>query len=111
MEFLLEYWAQWLLGLVSSGVLIYFRKKIKNIERFTIELNAQKAGIVALLRNSLIREHDKHTERGYIPFYASQNIQDMFDAYKNLGGNGAVCKIVEEMKSLPVRKYKRVEKD
>ena len=43
-------------------------------------------------------------ERGEIPIYAQENVQAMYEAYHELGGNGTVTKLVREIMALPTRK-------
>jgi hypothetical protein len=53
-----------------------------------------------LLRVQLIEYHDKYMAQGYIPSYAFQNFCEMYEAYHELGGNGMVTKMNEEIHEL-----------
>lgn len=57
-----------------------------------------------LLRVQLIEYHSKYTTLGYIPSYAYDNFIEMYKAYHNLGGNGMVTKMYDEIKELHLRK-------
>ena len=48
--------------------------------------------------------HGRYVERGEIPIYAQENVQAMYQAYHELGGNGTVTKLVREIMELPTRK-------
>ena len=96
-EFIVKYWVQALFGLIISGLgalFAWLRKKFK-------EQNAVKNGVQCILRNDIIQIHDKHMEREFIPIYALDNVIKMYDAYHELGGNGTVTKLIEELKELP----------
>ncbi len=54
-------------------------------------------------RKDLIHECNKYLERGEIPIYALDNITKMYKAYHNLGGNGTITALVEEIKELPIQ--------
>lgn len=66
--------------------------------------DANSKGTMLLLRVQLIEYHDKYTKRGSIPSYAYQNFCEMYDAYHELGGNGMVTHMFEEIKELNLRK-------
>jgi hypothetical protein len=40
---------------------------------------------------------------GEIPSYAYQNFEEMYEAYHDLGGNGMVKKMYEEIKELHIK--------
>lgn len=63
--------------------------------------DAIKNGVQALLRRELISEYNHYSECGHIPIYGMENVLDMYNAYKALGGNGTAAKLVEALKRLP----------
>lgn len=58
-------------------------------------------GVQTLLRNEIIAKYNRYTEQGYIPIYGMENVLNMYNAYRVLGGNGTVVKLVESLKTLP----------
>ncbi len=64
------------------------------------ERDANSRGTMLLLRVQLIEYHDKYMAQGYIPSYAFQNFCEMYEAYHELGGNGMVTKMNEEIHEL-----------
>ena len=67
------------------------------------DIAANKKGTMLLLRVQLIEYHDKYMERGEIPSYAYENFCEMYDTYRELGGNGMVTKMYEEIKALHIK--------
>ena len=61
-------------------------------------------GMKCLLRLEIIRDCTHYLGKGFVPIYAMENIQDSYDAYHALGGNGTITKMVEELKKLPTGK-------
>lgn len=61
-------------------------------------------GTMLLLRVQLIEYHDKYMELGEIPSYAYDNFNEMYDVYHNLGGNGMVTKMKQEIEELHLKK-------
>lgn len=72
-------------------------------EREEIEKRANRKGTRCLLRQQIIDYYDKYTERGFITSHGYENLKDMTEAYEDLGGNGTVHKMAEELKKLPIK--------
>ena len=98
-DFIVKYWLQFFFGLIIS-VLTYLVNKIRKLH--TRE-KAVENGVQALLRNELIRRYREYETKGEISILDKENIEHMFNEYKNLGGNGTVAKMYEEMLSLPIK--------
>lgn len=79
---------------VLLGYIVYLLKDQKK------ERDANSRGTMLLLRVQLIEYHDKYTALGHIPSYAYQNFCEMYEAYHDLGGNGMVTKMYEEIHEL-----------
>lgn len=94
MEAILDYlsanWVGWFFA-VGGSIIGYIYVKVI----------AVTAGVRALLRKSIIDGYNEAMDRGYCPIYARENIQDMYDQYHALKGNGTVTHLVEEIYNLP----------
>lgn len=56
---------------------------------------------LAVARAMLIRECNHYIVKGYAPFYAVASVNEMYQAYQELGGNGAVTSIYSDFIVLP----------
>ena len=65
--------------------------------------DANSKGTMLLLRVQLIEYHSKYMELKEIPTYAYQNFCEMYQAYHDLGGNGMITKMYEEIQELHLR--------
>ena len=79
------------------GYIVWLLKRQKN------DRDANSRGTMLLLRVQLIVYHDKYMKLGEIPSYAYQNFQEMYDAYHQLGGNGMVTKMKNEIEELHLK--------
>ncbi len=102
-DFIVQYWLQILFGLVCSGML-YILKKIYALRK---RQKAVEQGVQALLRNELIRRYREYEEKGEISIIDMENIEHMFKEYRNLGGNGTVAKMYEDLLELPTKIIKK----
>ena len=64
---------------------------------------AVEEGVQALLRNELMREYREYKIKGEISILDKDNIEAMFKQYQNLGGNGTVKELTEEILKLPTK--------
>lgn len=80
------------------GYIVWLLKKQKK------DRDANSKGTMLLLRIQMIEYHDKYMQLGFVPSYAYQNFSEMYEAYHQLGGNGMVTKMYEEMQELHLKK-------
>lgn len=83
---------------VVLGYIVWLLKSRKK------DQDANGKGTMLLLRVQLIEYHDRYMKEGHIPSYALENFIEMYEAYHDLGGNGMVTKMYEEVLELEVRK-------
>jgi len=90
---------------ILLGYMVWLLKQRKKSE------DANSRGTMLLLRVQLIEYHDRYTALGHIPSYAYENFVEMYEAYHDLGGNGMVTHMYEEVKKLEIRKERGHEDD
>ncbi|MDD6195263.1 MAG: hypothetical protein PUB19_10310 [Lachnospiraceae bacterium] len=86
---------------IVLGYIVWILKKQKN------DRDANSRGTMLLLRVQLIEYHDKYMAQGDIPSYAYQNFMEMYAAYHDLGGNGMVTKMKNEIEELHLKQKER----
>ena len=99
LEFIIKYWLEVLFGLVV-GVLTFLIKKLSTLYK---REKAIENGVQALLRNELIRRYREYETKGEITILDKENIEHLFKEYENLGGNGTVAQMYEEILNLPIK--------
>ena len=80
------------------GYVVWFLKQQKK------DRDANSKGTMMLLRVQLIEYHDKYVEMKEIPSYAYENYVEMYQAYHDLGGNGMVTKMYNEIQELHLQR-------
>lgn len=73
------------------------------------ERDANSRGTMLLLRVQLIEYHDKYMALSYIPSYAYENFCEMYEAYHDMGGNGMITHMYDDIKKLEIRKTAKEE--
>jgi hypothetical protein len=100
------------ISLVSSLVLVVLTFKINKIlnkkdETVTKEKNQSQAiadGVQCLLRDSIVRDFNKYTERGFCPIYAKETIKRAYKAYHALDGNDVATELYNKILEMPEEK-------
>lgn len=90
-----------IVGFIITGVLGYFVGKVKEYKK---KDTRQEEALKCLLRSNITSKCYVYSEMGEIPYYEKENIDKMFEQYKNMGGNSYVDTIVKEINQLPIRK-------
>lgn len=83
------------------GYIVWLLQKQKK------DRDANSKGTMLLLRVQLIAYHEKYTALDYIPPNEYSNFCDMYQAYHDLGGNGMVTKMHEEIEQLHLKTNKK----
>lgn len=99
------------LGIVSAMLVFMLQssmKENKKLKRDKEEAQskhdtAMRNGMVCVLRKHLMDEHEIWTVKGYITSHALENGIAMYRAYKDLGGNGMIDHMEEEIQNLPIK--------
>ena len=106
MEYIISICITVIAGLLLSIIkwLLNENRKLRENEKTKKDTkdNALSDAILCLLRVKLIEYHDKYVQDGHIPAYAYENWSKMFKAYTDLGGNGLVKGLNEEIEQLPI---------
>ena len=82
---------------ILLGYIVWLLKNQKK------DRDANSKGTMLLLRVQLIEYHAKYMRLGYIPSYAYQTFCEMYEAYHELGGNGMVTKMKQEIDELHLK--------
>ena len=84
-----------------TGIICYFRGKFQGYKNRDTR---QEEALKCLLRSSITSKYYVYSELKEIPYYEKENIDRMFEQYKNMGGNSYVDTIVREINQLPTKK-------
>lgn len=103
-EYILKYWLDWCYGAICAvltGVFAFVGKKYHNMQK---KQCATELGVQALLRAQIIHLYNKYIEIGSVPIYERENIDQLYQQYHNLGGNGVIHDLIERLNELPTPK-------
>ena len=82
--------------LASSGLWAFLGKKLDRN-------NSERELLVGIGHIELVFFGMQYIERGWITRDEYETMQDLYEPYVNLGGNGSGTKIMKELEKLPIR--------
>ena len=96
-EIIINYWLEFILTIISGACIAVMKSQHKKVKALMV-------GTQALLRAELIRSGEKYIERGFVPIYAKDAFDKAYISYHNLGGNGTMTELHEQVMNLPTQK-------
>lgn len=93
MDYIIKYWLEILMTAVTTGV-VYVFKQYLNL----------KKGMRALLKNEIVRIYEIYTPLGYCPSYMKENLNDIYNSYHGLHGDGMATSMYNDILKLPNKK-------
>lgn len=103
MENILQIIINYLVPLILGAVIGVVSTKFKKNKKKDLAI---EEGVQALLRNELVRRYREYETKGELSILDKENIEAMFRQYENLGGNGTVKHLMEELLNLPTKVIK-----
>lgn len=107
MSWVAQYWVQFLFGLVIAFLGYVVKKISAKVDKQNKEYDALKAAVTSMLHDDLYQNCKSYLKQGYIPIDESDEVLDnlnvLYTAYHNLGGNGTGKKLYEKTINLPIK--------
>lgn len=100
MDFMWQQILAWFIPFVLGSAITFLINRVKKDKK---KDKAIETGVQALLRNEIIRRYREFESKGEISILDKENLEEMFEQYKNLGGNGTVKKMMEDLLSLKTK--------
>lgn len=92
-NFIVKYYIEIILTALTSEV-IYVFKQYVNL----------KKGMLSLLKNEIVRIYETYTSLGYCPSYMKENLNDIYNSYHGLHGDGMATSMYNDILKLPNKK-------
>lgn len=111
-EWITRYWIEWLFGLVIAILGACYKRlsgkfakdkaaREAQTQQDAREIQALKDGMRALLRRTIVEDCERAALNGWCDTTGKDIIQDMYDCYSALGGNGVVTPMVQHVMTMP----------
>lgn len=103
LDTILKYWVEWICAGITAGIVWLGRKLWNRQKKAEMRQLAVEEGMQALLRDRIVQAYYHYAEKGWVTLHGLESVNVMYEKYHNLGGNGTVTKLVQDLRKLEVR--------
>lgn len=107
MTYIAENWVEWLFALCLATLTVAYRTVSKRLKEEHEKNEAIAEGVQSLLRESIVTNYNRYSEKGYCPIYAKESIRKVYGAYHDLGGNDVATGLYTRLLEMPEQKGER----
>ena len=100
-EYIATHWVEWLFAAITALAGLGYRDVSKKLKTEKERDKAIAAGMQSLLRESIVDNYNKYTDRGYCPIYAKESIKRAYAAYHKLDGNDVATELYHKLLAMP----------
>lgn len=101
LQFIGSHWVEWLFT-IAVAILGWGYKVIYS--RMQVEQQKNEAiaeGVQSLLRESIVANYNKYSDKGVCPIYAKESIKKVYISYHKLGGNDVATELYKKILAMP----------
>ena len=100
---IVKYWIEFLLTGITGCSAYMLKKVYADFKRDRTEQEVLKAGMKALLHDSLFHNCEQYISKGEITVDELDNLTTLYESYHALGGNGTGTALYERCKNLKIK--------
>lgn len=94
-------WVEWLFALATAALAWCYRGISTRLKSEQEKNKAIAAGVQSLLRESIVNNYNRYSDKGYCPIYAKESLKKVYEAYHNLGGNDVATQLYQKILVMP----------
>lgn len=102
MDFIIEYWVEFLFGVLAAGLTAVLSTGYHRLAKKVEEQENVKDGILAILHDRLYQLCQYYLGQGAITPNALKNVEYLYHSYHSLGGNGTGTELYTRVTKLPL---------
>lgn len=95
------HWLEWLFTLCLAALTFAWRTVLKRLKEEHDRNEAIAEGVQSLLRESIVSNYNRYSDKGFCPIYAKESIKKVYHAYHDLGGNDVATGLYKELLEMP----------
>lgn len=101
LSFIAAHWLEWLFTAVLAILSWLFKEMREQLAEEKAKNEAIAEGVQSLLRESIVSNYNRYTDRGFCPIYAKESVKKAYHAYHNLGGNDVATELYSKVLKMP----------
>lgn len=95
------HWVEWQFAVIAGALGVLYKRLSRKMRESKAEQDALLEGMRSQLKDRIIQSYNYRHDKGYCPIYARETIDEMYDAYHKLGGNGTITDQVKMLHTFP----------
>ena len=100
-SFITAHWLEWLFTAVLAVLSWLFKLMRDQLRQEQDRNKAIAEGVQSLLRESIVNNYNRYSDRGYCPIYAKESVKRVYQAYHGLGGNDVATELYNKLLKMP----------
>lgn len=101
LTFIGTHWLEWLFTGVLAVLSWLFKLMRDQLKAEQAKNEAIAEGVQSLLRESIVSNYNRYSDKGFCPIYAKESIKKVYKAYHNLGGNDVATELYSKVLKMP----------
>ena len=99
--FVAAHWLEWLFTAVLAALSYLFKEMREQLAEEKKKNEAIAEGVQSLLRESIVGNYNRYSDKGFCPIYAKESIKKVYKAYHGLGGNDVATELYSKVLKMP----------
>lgn len=111
LTFISAHWLEWLFTAVLAVLSWLFKLMKDQLDEEKKKNEAIAEGVQSLLRESIVSNYNRYSDKGFCPIYAKESIKKVYKAYHNLGGNDVATELYNKVLKMPTERKEETSDD
>lgn len=97
LAFIGAHWLEWFFTAVLAVLSWLFKEMREQLQEEKKKNEAIAEGVQSLLRESIVNNYNRYSDKGFCPIYAKESMKKVYKAYHNLGGNDVATELYNKV--------------
>ena len=106
-EYVAAHWVEWVFAACLALLTLGYKTVIAKLNEEHKKNEAIAEGVQSLLRESIVTNYNRYTDKGFCPIYAKESIKKVYKAYHDLGGNDVATECYKRLLEMPTEKKEK----
>lgn len=95
--YITTHWVEWIFAALMAALGWGYKNVSARLKKEQLNHEAIAEGVQALLRESIVENYNRYTDKGFCPIYAKESVKKVYKAYHNLGGNDVATELYQKL--------------
>ena len=101
LAYIQTHWVTWLFAGITTALAWGYHMISDRLKEEQKKNEAIAEGVQSLLRESIVDNYNRYSDKGFCPIYAKESIKRVYTAYEKLGGNDVAHELYQKILRMP----------